>query len=167
MTAEAAAPFIGRLGRLVRSQDYVNFCYRMAFRIAYPLAMVWWKVRGEHDGIAVAIWVKDRVLVVRHSYKPGLQLPGGGVHADENHRMAAARELKEELGLNVEPDSLRLVTAYRGRFGRNYLYEMRLESEPNIVVDLREIVYAGFESPKFAREWSSVVGRYLKAGGKL
>jgi ADP-ribose pyrophosphatase YjhB (NUDIX family) len=43
-----------------------------------------------------------RVFLVRHSYLPGLHLPGGAVDLGESCRDAALREAREEGGLEVE-----------------------------------------------------------------
>ncbi|GAB1645955.1 NUDIX domain-containing protein [Krasilnikovia sp. MM14-A1259] len=45
----------------------------------------------------------DRVLLVEPTYKPYWEVPGGAVEADESPHAAVVRELKEELGLPVQP----------------------------------------------------------------
>jgi 8-oxo-dGTP diphosphatase len=52
---------------------------------------------------------QSRVLLVEPTYKPYWEVPGGVVEADESPYAAAARELKEELGLPVQPGRM-LVT---------------------------------------------------------
>ncbi|MFE5582145.1 NUDIX domain-containing protein [Kitasatospora sp. NPDC056531] len=41
----------------------------------------------------------DRVLLVKPTYKPGWEIPGGYLHAGETPSAGAAREVKEELGI--------------------------------------------------------------------
>jgi len=50
-----------------------------------------------------------RVLLVEPTYKDEWEIPGGGVELDESPRAAAAREVREELGLDVEPGRLLVV----------------------------------------------------------
>ena len=54
----------------------------------------------------VALDAAGRVFLVRHSYLPGLHLPGGAVDAGETCREAAEREAREEggLGLDAPPE---------------------------------------------------------------
>ncbi|MEU4425763.1 NUDIX hydrolase [Actinoplanes sp. NPDC024001] len=52
---------------------------------------------------------QGRALLVEPTYKDYWEIPGGLVEADESPHAAAARELKEELGLTVQPGRL-LVT---------------------------------------------------------
>ena len=63
----------------------------------------------------------DRILLIAHAPAKGRWVwtaPGGGVHPGEDHHTAAARELSEELGLDVEPGpwiwSRRETFTYRG-----------------------------------------------------
>jgi 8-oxo-dGTP pyrophosphatase MutT (NUDIX family) len=47
-----------------------------------------------------------RLLVLDPPYKPTWDLPGGVVEPDESPRLAAKREVQEEIGLPIEPGAL-------------------------------------------------------------
>ena len=142
----------------------LDACCRGVFRVAYPLATLWWRLYG-NTGVTVAIWAGEQVLLVQHSYKLGLRLPSGSVRSGEDSCLAAARELQEEVGLTVAPDDLRLVSAFKGTYGMNYLYEAEFETKPNLVVDRREIVAARFAPVQMAKERHQSVRRYLEKRG--
>lgn len=57
---------------------------------------------------ATVVFTDDegRVLLCEPTYKEVFEAPGGAVEAEESPRDAAAREVKEELGLVVEPGRL-------------------------------------------------------------
>lgn len=49
----------------------------------------------------LALNAQNEILLVRHTYMPGLTLPGGGVEPGETTRGAAEREAQEEAGLQI------------------------------------------------------------------
>jgi 8-oxo-dGTP diphosphatase len=123
--------------------------YRLVYRLGFVAARGWWFLRRpRHEGVLVAIWVGDRVLVVRQSYRKTLCFPGGGVNRGETPAAAAIRELSEEIGLAVAPGALGL--AYEAtkrwdyRLDHVQIFELRLDAEPRLRIDNREIVAARF-----------------------
>ena len=106
------------------------------------------------------VWLNDTVLAVRHSYKPGLTLLYDGARWREDHRQAAARELQEEVGITINPDTLRLVMVTPNM----HLYELRLTEKPELQIDRREVVEACFMHPGGLREArrGGNVGEYVR-----
>lgn len=124
----------------------IDRLYRLAYRMAYPLATVVWRIRG-HDGLCVAVWRDDRLLALRHSYKPHLSMPAGSAKSGEATIHAAVRELREEIGLIVDPADLTQIMKVETSFGPLTFFETHLTDEPRLVIDQREIIYAGFHRP--------------------
>ncbi|TIH06813.1 NUDIX domain-containing protein [Pseudomonas leptonychotis] len=59
--------------------------------------------------VAVGALIRDqasRLLLVKPVYREGWLLPGGVVDSDESPRSGLCRELREELGLILEPQEL-------------------------------------------------------------
>lgn len=52
-------------------------------------------------GVKVVVLYKNRILLIKNSYRDGWTLPGGGVKRNETPIQAAIREVKEEVGLVV------------------------------------------------------------------
>jgi ADP-ribose pyrophosphatase YjhB (NUDIX family) len=87
-----------------------------------------------------------RVFLVRHSYLPGLHMPGGAVDADETCRAAAEREAQEEGGLELAgPSELFHVYSSGGR-GHVVLYVARGARQPRPARPSLEIVAARFHA---------------------
>ncbi|WP_308285678.1 NUDIX hydrolase [Actinoplanes hulinensis] len=61
---------------------------------------------------------RSRVLLVEPTYKDYWEIPGGAVDADESPYTAVGRELKEELGLPVQPGRLLVTDWVPPRLGR-------------------------------------------------
>ncbi len=68
------------------------------FQATTPLIHLWWRVnRGTTLGARVAaVDDQGRVALIRHAYKLGWHLPGGGVERGERAEDSARRELEEE-----------------------------------------------------------------------
>jgi len=86
---------------------------RIAMRTAYGLTRVHrFFVRPISVAVKI-IFVRDgKVLLVRHTYRPGLYLPGGSVKRGETIEQAARREASEEVGATIQ--SLVLFGVYSG-----------------------------------------------------
>ena len=121
--------------------------WRLVFRTAYPLARLWWRVRRRpHRGALVALSVDGAVLLVRASYRPEWSLPGGGVEPGEDPAEAAAREMREELGLSLALDTAPVVVTGRwdGRPETVSVFELALAERPALRLDGREVIGAEY-----------------------
>lgn len=139
----------------------INALIRAVYRVAHwGLRLLWFIRRPETTGALVAVWYQGRVLLVKNSYRAQLTLPGGYIRPREDRRVAAARELREEVGITVQPK--RLVHAYHGthlfehRKDTLDIYELEVENLPQVQVDDREVVRAKFHTPDEALEMQIV-----------
>lgn len=146
----------------------MDAAYRAAYWLGHRALRAWWRVRRPaSDAAAVALWHGDRLLVVRTSYHPLLDLPGGGVGRGEPPPAAAARELREETGLEVDPAALAPAGTYRyvdlGRRITAHVFAHRPAAAPTPRVDGREVVWAGLLSRAelAARRVSPQLAAYL------
>lgn len=59
---------------------------------------------------ALILDAQDRILIIRRAHEPGfgkLGLPGGVIEPGETGEMGAARETREEVGLDIPPDAFK------------------------------------------------------------
>jgi 8-oxo-dGTP diphosphatase len=140
--------------------------WRVAFRLGYPLARIWWRLRRpRHEAALVAVYVGRALLLVRSSYRLAWNLPGGGVRRGETPEAAARRELSEEIGLAAPPlESAGGVCGnWGGRRSRVHFFELRLDRLPELRLDNREIIAARLVSPEELRSMvlTGAVAAYL------
>jgi 8-oxo-dGTP pyrophosphatase MutT (NUDIX family) len=77
---------------------------RLGYRMAHTLLRAYWRIVRPHTrGVKCVVREGDAVLFVRHAYgdRRCWELPGGGIKRGEQPRDAAAREAREELGLDL------------------------------------------------------------------
>ncbi len=126
--------------------------WRLAFRVGYRVLLLWWWVtRPRITGVHVAVWHDGRVLLVRNSYRRARGLPGGRLRRGEPLAQAAARELREEVAIVLDPAALR----YAGEWvahafhveDHGHVFECVLAAAPHPVADRREVVGVDWETP--------------------
>lgn len=148
--------------------SWLDRAWRLAFRIGFPLARRWWRVRRKpHQGALVAIHVGRALLLVRTSYRQEWTLPGGGVERGEAPVDAARRELAEELGLHapqLEPAG-ETSGVWDGRPDRVHFFALRLDRPPALRLDNRETVAARLFLPEelAGMRLTGAVAAYLRA----
>lgn len=76
----------------------MNRFQRVRAKVFLTLKGLWHRMTV---GARVMVVDGDRVLLIRHTYVPGWQFPGGGVGPGETFEEAGARETLEETGYRV------------------------------------------------------------------
>jgi 8-oxo-dGTP diphosphatase len=134
-----------------RPDTLVDAVWRIALRVGFQLARVWWHLRRpHHEGALVALYVGTSLLLVKSSYRDEWNFPGGSVHPGETPVAAAQREMEEEIG--ISPQSF--VPAggasgiWDGRRDQVHFFELRLDRLPELRLDNREIVAARLVAPE-------------------
>lgn len=102
-----------RRSRRLRLVDAPRLLIGGAFQFAGLFGGRYGRIEGAHVLTADSA---GRILVVRTTYLgPDWMLPGGRVERGETPHAAAARETREETGLDVRVEQLALIDAHRSR----------------------------------------------------
>lgn len=124
---------------------FLNRTHQTGYIFAYRLLLCYWYVfRPKVRGVNVAIWFKDKILLVKPCYKNLYSLPGGYIKRSEDAETAAIRELREELNLGAFRKDLMFVdtilTTNEYKFDYTSVFETRSVLEPKVNIDNREVV---------------------------
>ena len=152
-------------------KTFFNTFARIFYKLAYRLILfAWFFYRPTVKGVYVAVWYNKKLLIIKNSYKKQFTIPCGRIKRGENLTEAAARELREEVNLKIYETELIPI----GQFNYNYKYvseignffELEVTHLPDIRVDAREVVWAGFTAPEKALslELNPLVRSYIKKG---
>ena len=120
-------------------------------KLGYAASLVFCFVfRPAVNSVIIAIWSKKKILIIKNSYYHKYAIPGGYVKIGENPRMAAVREIVEEVGIVAVPNHLKSMGTVRGVSGfkkeTTHCYELKPASTPEITLDNREVVWFDFLS---------------------
>ena len=132
---------------MAKRSGSVDRTFQLAYWCAYRLLRLYWLViPTKTRGALVAAWHHDRILLIRNSYRRCYSLPGGFIGRGETARQAGCRELTEEMDVTLSPDRLvpaaDIVHRWERREDHVEVFEVQLESVPDIRIDHREVIAA-------------------------
>lgn len=117
-----------------------------------PAFRIWWRMsRAMTLGVrGLATDGDGRVLLVRHTYRAGWYLPGGGVESGEVAPDALAREMAEEGGVrSLQVPRLLGFYANHASFKNDHVALYRIDAwEPCAPLENGEIAERGFFAPR-------------------
>jgi 8-oxo-dGTP diphosphatase len=142
-----------------------------------PKALRRWTVRFSHPRFAVtaAAIVTDgrgRVLLLKHRFRPGSGwgLPGGFIEKGEQPEAALRRELREEIGLEVELLKLFAVRAFKKPKQVEIVFMgQALGSPDELSFEIQEAVWFLPDEfpPQLPRDQTELIIRALNDGASL
>jgi 8-oxo-dGTP diphosphatase len=113
-----------------------------------------WQASLPKKKVAVKVIItssKGNILLVKPDYKKTWQLPGGGVEANEDPKVAAIRESKEETNVAIDGADLKIIdTVFKpdeDYLFLMYRYEKAVDENAGYQVEDEEIEAYEFVSP--------------------
>lgn len=142
-----------------------------------PKALRRWTVRFSHPRFAVTAGAivtdnRGRVLLLKHRFRPGSGwgLPGGFVELGEQPDAALRRELREEIGLEVEQLNLFTVRAFKKPKQVEIVFMAHAIGNPDeLSFEIQEAVWflPGEFPPSLPRDQIELIKRALNDGASL
>ena len=142
-----------------------------------PKALRRWTVRFSHPRFAVTAGAiitdaRGRVLLLKHRFRPGSGwgLPGGFIEKGEQPEAALRRELREEIGLEVELLKLFTVRAFKRPKQVEIVFKgQTLGSTDELSFEIQEAEWfePGEFPPELPRDQIELIKRALNDGASL
>jgi ADP-ribose pyrophosphatase YjhB (NUDIX family) len=140
-----------------RGASVLDRSFQLAYKVAYRMMRVYWGVRRPAThGALVTLWHQGELLLIQNSYVAYRSLPGGYVGRYETGAEAAVRELREEIGVIARIEQLEKVydevKDWEGKRDHVEVFKLELPTRPEVRIDHREVIAAGWYTPAQALE---------------
>lgn len=112
-------------------------------RLVHPLKVtVFWMMSRFHRTTRprVVVIAEDELLFIKNWGETQWSFPGGSVHRNEPHDVAAARECFEEVGVSIPPNDLQYLSTIRYRFFDAPFFVYRCNEKPQLKLQKLEII---------------------------
>ena len=118
--------------------------YKILYTTLYKGHQMYCLIRNpEIQGAYVLCQYSHQVLLIKNSYRSYWTLPCGGVNKGESPLQAAVRELREEVGLHIQPQDLRFSAKilYEGENKRDHIhiFSHQFSRKPSVQIDNMEV----------------------------
>jgi ADP-ribose pyrophosphatase YjhB (NUDIX family) len=120
------------------------------YKLAYKtLLTLWFFTRPTVYGVYIAVWYREKLLIVKNSYKKSFTIPCGRIRRGEDLAVAAVRELSEEVGIKIRKSQLTFAGEYTAehKYATDIgnFFEIEMAKLPTVQADDREVVWAQFK----------------------
>lgn len=99
--------------------------------IRSPIKWYWKRFNIQTQGVRIMAVYNQQLILVRHWYNPLWVMPGGGIKKHETPEQSATRELREEIGIQVDQFDYKLGSYSNNKEGKN-------DTVHCFVIDLKE-----------------------------
>ncbi len=92
-----------------------KFIIKKLSRFIYPLFKLYWFLfRPITQGAKIVLTYNNEILLIRHTYGYGWTFPGGGISKKEDKEDAVRREVREEIGTEI--NAINFIGSFESNF---------------------------------------------------